>query len=156
MGRAHAARARADWRTRWSRSATLVARRAAPAFPLGYGLSYTSFELSDLKARADDSAVTVEVTVANTGGRRGSTVAQVYGGAENAGEERPTRVLLGFARLELDPGGSARVTLQMPLSPLTRREPRTHRFVLDPGRYALQAARFAGDPEAVTAAVELG
>lgn len=72
----------------------------AVRYPFGYGLSYTSFAYSDLKA--EDRTVTVTVT--NTGSRRGAEVVQLYIAPPKDGIFRPEKELKGFARVELEPG----------------------------------------------------
>lgn len=85
-----------------------------PVFPFGHGLSYTSFEHSDLRLDADsvetDGTLSVTVRVTNTGDRPGSDVAQLYLHDVVAPVTRPEIALLGYARLDLEPGASKDVT----------------------------------------------
>jgi beta-glucosidase len=76
-------------------------------YPFGFGRSYTSFDHEDLAVQGGDSLV-ASVTVTNTGERTGADVVQLYL-EQAAGETR--RRLLGFERIELDPGESRRVTI---------------------------------------------
>jgi beta-glucosidase len=82
------------------------ARAIAPLFPFGYGLSYTTFRLSqiDVKPRASDGKhpIVVRVTVENTGRRRGAEVPQVYLGLPDSTGEPPKR-LIAFDKVWLDP-----------------------------------------------------
>lgn len=78
-------------------------------FPFGYGLSYTTFAHTALTATADAATV----TVTNTGDRAGADVVQVYVSRVSAGVHRPVRTLAGFARVELEPGESATVTVPL-------------------------------------------
>ena len=87
-----------------------------PRYPFGYGLSYTSFALSDFEVskaelRAGDR-FTVSVTVENTGERAGTEVVQVYFSDPVASIARPNKQLLGFARVPLQAGERQRVTLE--------------------------------------------
>jgi beta-glucosidase len=87
-----------------------------PLFPFGYGLSYTSFQYSDLQIQpSPDGAtgdVTVSATVTNTGSRAGADVAQLYlDDPASVGE--PPRQLAGFQRVSLAPGQSQQVTFQV-------------------------------------------
>jgi beta-glucosidase len=84
-----------------------------PMFPFGYGLSYTTFAFSHLSVRRSSvdgtRDVLVSATVKNTGHRAGSEVAQLYLADPSASGE-PPRQLVGFQRVSLAPGQSARVS----------------------------------------------
>ncbi|MDR1355791.1 MAG: glycoside hydrolase family 3 C-terminal domain-containing protein [Propionibacteriaceae bacterium] len=79
------------------------------AFPFGFGLSYTTFEYSDLVLTPERATLRLR----NTGSRDGAEVVQLYVHAVDAGVFRPTRELKGFARIELAAGASAEVTLEL-------------------------------------------
>jgi len=81
-----------------------------PLFPFGYGLSYTSFGYSDLKASEANGVLTVSFSVTNTGTRTGKAVPQVYVSPKAGGWEAPKR-LAGFKKVELAPGASTVVSL---------------------------------------------
>ena len=78
-------------------------------YPFGYGLSYTSFEYSNLKLSADQ----VSVTVKNSGRLRGAEVVQLYVTPPKGGLFRPDKELKGFERVELDAGQSVTVTFTL-------------------------------------------
>jgi beta-glucosidase len=80
----------------------------APMFAFGHGLSYTGFEYRDLAVTGGES-VTASFTVANVGDRAGADVPQLYLTAARG--ERCLR-LLGFQRVELEPGATRRVTIE--------------------------------------------
>ncbi len=86
---------------------------ATPLFPFGFGLSYTTFQYTDLRlSRAEigvSESVVVSALVANTGLRVGEEVAQCYIQDCVASVTRPVRELKGFARLMLQPGESQQV-----------------------------------------------
>ncbi len=83
--------------------------KTKPLFPFGYGLSYTTFKYSNLKA--DEHQVSLDVT--NTGTVPGDAVPQVYISAENSTVPRPVKELKGFARVTVEPGKTRRVTVQL-------------------------------------------
>lgn len=91
------------------------ARGLAPAFPFGYGLSYTTFTQSAPRLSADTLAAgetaTVTVTVANTGDREGAEVVQLYLGPRDLPPGRPPRALADFAKVRLAPGERRAVEL---------------------------------------------
>jgi beta-glucosidase len=80
-----------------------------PLFPFGYGLSYTTFKYSNLKA--DEHEISFEVT--NTGSRPGDAVPQVYISPEHSSVPRPPKELKGFSRVTLQPGDTK--TVKIPL-----------------------------------------
>jgi beta-glucosidase len=84
-----------------------------PLFPFGYGLSYTTFEFSNLKVAGSGVRYTVSFDVTNTGKREGATVAQLYVADGHAGVPRPQKELKGFQRVTLKPGATKRVTVQL-------------------------------------------
>jgi len=85
-----------------------------PLFPFGFGGSYTTFAVSDLALSATgiatDGVLTASATVHNTGDRAGAEVVQLYLTDEWAQVTRPVKQLIGYAKVELDAGQSARVT----------------------------------------------
>src|SRR5690606_30532902 len=75
-----------------------------PLYPFGYGLSYTTFDYSNLKVNAiSKDRVEVSVTLTNTGKVKGKEVAQLYLRDEYASVTRPVRELKGFELVELNP-----------------------------------------------------
>lgn len=89
---------------------------ADPLFPFGHGLSYTTFELSNLElsdAMATDGSATISVTLTNTGERTGVSTVQLYLRANTSGVTRPAQQLAGFGRAEVAAGESQRVTFSL-------------------------------------------
>ena len=95
---------------------------AYPLFPFGYGLSYTSFEYSnvslDKKEYGKEDQIAVSFTLANTGECRGTEVVQVYVRDLVGSLTRPVKELKGFERIELDPGENRMITLRIPVREL--------------------------------------
>jgi beta-glucosidase len=94
----------------------------APAYPFGYGLSYTSFRYEELRVAETAQGWTATVRVSNTGSRAGSDVVQLYVGREGNGQIYPVKSLKAFERVELEPGSSADVVLELPREALTQRD----------------------------------
>jgi beta-glucosidase len=90
-------------------------RGVAPAFPFGFGLSYTSFRFRRLRVWVGRrGAVHVRVTVKNSGGRAGWAVPELYVGLPSLpGVPEPPEQLRGFAKLNLGPGRSRRATFTL-------------------------------------------
>jgi beta-glucosidase len=122
-----------------------------PAYPFGFGLSYTDFVLEETGVEAGVDGVSVAVAVRNTGDRPGSDVVQVY--ASRRGSGRPER-LVAFGRIELEPGLTGRMTLKVAYGSLAVRDVSTHTMVTRSGVYDLRVARHAADP-GIAGTVEL-
>ncbi|QKS72645.1 glycoside hydrolase family 3 C-terminal domain-containing protein [Paenalkalicoccus suaedae] len=93
------------------------AKKIAPLFPFGYGLSYTDFAYSDLvvsqKEIEDTGTVDVSVTVTNVGDVFGKEVVQLYVRVTASSVVRPDKELKGFDKVALEPGESKRVTFTL-------------------------------------------
>ncbi|HXR45435.1 MAG TPA: glycoside hydrolase family 3 C-terminal domain-containing protein, partial [Pseudolysinimonas sp.] len=138
---------------RWFGQRLLDRDGHAAAFPLGWGLSYTAFTIADLEVGAADAeTIPVSVTVTNTGPRAGRHVVQVYGCPIGAADF-PARVLLGFAPVALGSGESATVRIAASTRPLQRWTDAG--FAPASSRVRVEAAAFAGDPDAPAAEVAL-
>ena len=91
-----------------------------PLFPVGFGLSYTSFEFSDLvvtpESTTSDGKVEISVRVANIGERSGDEVVQLYTRTDGATVTRPVKELRGFKRITLAAGESKRVRFTLPVA----------------------------------------
>ena len=92
-------------------------RRMPVLFPFGHGLSYTSFEYSDLKvsknAFKDNEGLEVSITIKNTGSVEGKEIAQLYVSDKTGVEIRPEKELKGFEKVSLKPGESKTVTFKL-------------------------------------------
>lgn len=120
-----------------------------PEFPFGYGLSYTTFELGTLRsdraaARAGET-VTFTVSVTNTGSRAGAEVVQLYVGAPGSSVERSERELRAFARVELAPGESADVALELTVDSLSYYDVEAADWVLEPLDYLVEVGTSSRD-----------
>ena len=91
------------------------ARRLEVDYPFGHGLSYTTFDYSDLRITVHDLddpiAMTVSMALANTGGRDGAEVVQVYVGDRSGILQMPESELRAFAKVHLTAGASRRVEI---------------------------------------------
>jgi beta-glucosidase len=111
-----------------------------PLFPFGYGLSYTTFKLSDLTLA--DSTIgpsgrtTMSVKVSNTGSRAGDEIVQMYVHDVVASVTRPVKQLRGFKRVSLKPGESTTVTLPIGPEALWLIDQDMHRRV-EPGDFEI-------------------
>ena len=121
-----------------------------PLYPFGFGLSYTTFALTDLRlSRATthpDDPITVTLTVTNTGKVAGADVAQIYVGQQNPKIPRPRYELKAFQKVRLAPGESRTITL-----PLNRRSfaywsDADHDWKVDADSFTIYAGDSSLDP----------
>ena len=118
------------------------------AFPFGYGLSYTSFAYSDLKA--DETGVTLTVT--NTGSCAGAEVVQLYVAKPDAKVFRPVKELKGFTKVQLEAGESKTVTIPLDDKAFRYWNVATDRWEVEGGSYQLLVGASSADIR-LTAAV---
>ena len=118
------------------------------AYPLGFGLSYTKFEIFDLEATTRKSKDTIEirVKVSNAGSHHGRYIIQIYGTRTAA--DRPQRVLLGFTTTDLPSGSNNVVTLEVSTRPLHIWEDGV--WIAPSGQVGLEVAPYSGAPESLT------
>lgn len=109
------------------------------AYPFGFGLSYTTFKYSNLKASAKGNKVNVSVTVTNTGKTAGKQVAQIYVSAPKGNIEKPKRELKGFAKTRsLKPGESQTLNITLDRRDLTSFDEANSQWLGNAGDYAIE------------------
>jgi beta-glucosidase len=113
------------------------AEKKTPAYPFGFGLSYTSFEYSNLKAVGEKS-LSVTFTVRNKGARAAREIAEVYLSLPASAGEPPKR-LIGWGKLDLQPGESKTVTLNVDPLYLSIFDVEGNRWKIVPGEYRVMA-----------------
>ena len=118
-------------------------------YPFGYGLSYTTFNYSNLNTdkKTYDQADTIQATftLTNTGDREGAEVAQLYVSDPVCSVRRPVKELKGFKKVFLKPGESRRITLDIPVSSLAFYSEAQSQFVVEPGEFILQLGASTSD-----------
>jgi beta-glucosidase len=121
------------------------------AFPFGFGLSYTTFALSDLDVALSGSvaegtlAAEVTVTVTNTGAVAGAEVVQVYVRDVEASVARPVRELRGFAKVDLGPGESRPVRITLGQRAFSFWSELLGRWVVEAGEFAVEVGHHSRD-----------
>lgn len=119
-----------------------------PAFPFGHGIGYGQFAWSDAAISPvsvpTDGVIEVSLTVSNGTGRDGADVVQLYLHDPVASVVRPEQRLVGFARVELAAGESARVSFSVSAD-LASFTGRSGQRIVEPGALVLGLARSAGD-----------
>ena len=126
-------------------------------FPFGYGLSYTTFAYSNAKVYTEQSrsvsaktfkdvdGVTVTVDVTNTGKFAGKEIVQVYVHDQKSGLVRPQKELKGFAKVELQPGETKTVSIQLDFRAFAYYHPEYKQWITEDGDFDLLIAASAAD-----------
>lgn len=118
---------------------------ASPAYPFGFGLGYTSFNLGPVSADSSIPAgegLAVRLPVTNTGIRSGREVVQVYVARPDSAIDRPIRWLAAFASVELDAGASKTVDIQIPARAFEHYD---GGWQVEPGEFWILVGRHAED-----------
>jgi beta-glucosidase len=123
-----------------------------PAFPFGFGLSYTTYAVGDVDVSTDGDAIIVRGVVRNIGDRDGADIVQIY--AQLPSPEMPDR-LIDFTRIEVQAGHDRAFVLRIPVDRLATRDPEAHAWQSPAGRHRITVARHAGDPDGVAIEIDL-
>ena len=111
----------------------------APQYPFGYGLSYTTFNYSDLKitpsAISSGQQVEVSMKLTNSGARAGAEVVELYVHDGHSSVDRPVNELKGFERVALAPGQTKNVSFSLDRSALSFYSTAKHDWVAEPGQF---------------------
>ncbi len=112
---------------------------STPLYPFGYGLSYTTFSVDNLKVEQPVARVgaTIDVSadVTNTGSRAGDTVVQLYIHQRAGSASRPVRQLKGFERVSLAPGAKQTVHFKLTKDELQFWSPIKKQWVVEPEQF---------------------
>ena len=107
-----------------------------PLYPFGYGLSYTTYEYSDLKLEQGEDSLTASVTVKNTGSRAGDETVQCYFRDLAAQRVRPVKQLVDFTKIHLEAGEEKTVSFTVHYSKLGYYDMAMN-YVVEPGEFDL-------------------
>ncbi len=118
-------------------------------FPFGYGLSYTTFEYSNLKVEKESmkesETVKVTVDVKNSGSRAGKEVVQLYVGKKDGSVVRPVRELRAFDKIELNPGETKTVEFVLGSRAFAYWEMEIGDWFVESGAYEIQIGKSASE-----------
>ena len=123
------------------------------AYPFGFGLSYTTFEMTKPVVKVNGNAVDVSITVKNTGSVAGKEVAQVYVSAPKGTLEKPAQELKAFAKTrELQPGESQTLTMTIPVRDLASFDEANSQWLTEAGTYTFRIGNSSRDIQATATA----
>lgn len=115
------------------------------AFPFGHGLSYTSFEYSDLKCHLTTEGVDLSFAVKNVGDCFGKEVYQIYISDPVSSVTKPEKELKAFGKVSLEAGEEKRVSATIPLSELAYYNIMLRDWVVEDGKYVISVGASAQD-----------
>ncbi|MDE7029329.1 MAG: glycoside hydrolase family 3 C-terminal domain-containing protein [Lachnospiraceae bacterium] len=127
----------------------------APAFPFGYGLSYTDFVMTGIRAEVIEDTVLskgvkVSFDISNIGGQAGAAVAQIYVADKYPRVRKAAKELKAFEKIYLEAGETREVTIMLEREAFTYYDEASHSFVADAGSYMLLLAKNAEEIVDVT------
>ena len=129
--------------------ATYQYYRGTPLYPFGHGLSYASFDYSNLDVSQPTAAagdeVTITVWVTNIGKRAGTEVVQLYTHQQVSRVKQPLRRLRAFDKVRLSPGESRLVSFTLRIDDLCFWDVTSNRFVVETARHKILVGRSASD-----------
>ena len=117
----------------------------SPLYPFGYGLTYTSFEYSDLMVSEKGDGVDVTLTVMNTGNFDAAEVVQIYVGEDNPCVARPAKELKGYDKVFIPKGESAVVNVRLPESAFAFYDVDIHDWRINPGTFTIMVGASSQD-----------
>ncbi len=120
-----------------------------PLFAFGHGLSYTTFNYTNLHISqtrvGSDGTVQIHVNVKNTGGRAGDEVVQLYVRNNDRSAVQPREQLQGFERIKLNPGEVKTVNFALPVEQLSYWNPAKHAYVINTGIFDVMVGSASDD-----------
>jgi beta-glucosidase len=121
------------------------AKKIEPRFPFGFGLSYTTFSIGKVDAKAEGDSIVVRAELSNTGSRDGASVAQCYVELPKTDLPRPVRELKGFKKVQVKQGAREAVEIRIPRSDLAVWDVKTHAWKVTPGEYRFSVGQHSRD-----------
>lgn len=116
-----------------------------PLYPFGYGLSYASFDYSDMSVEKSDDGFDVHFTVRNTGSMAAKETAQLYVAPVNPSVARPAKELKGYGKKLIAPGASESYTIHLGPDAFSYYDVSSHSWKVDSGDYYLLAGASSAD-----------
>ncbi|MBN1305580.1 MAG: glycoside hydrolase family 3 C-terminal domain-containing protein [Anaerolineales bacterium] len=126
-----------------------------PAYPFGFGLSYTHYTYQELKLEKSDDHIMVTVTVTNDGAVDGEEIVQVYAGMEKSKVERHHKLLKGFEKVFIPTGKSVEVKIPVRIDELRVFNTDRNRWELEPGSYTIMAGASSNEGTLLKGKIEL-
>lgn len=126
-----------------------------PSVPYGFGMSYTTFEVSEPRFKGTEEGITASCKVMNTGATAGDEVVQLYVGFENSKVDRPVKILRGFERVSIQPGETKTVELFCPAEELQWYDANHNTYVLEHMEYQVYIGTSSAKEDLLSGTVSL-
>jgi beta-glucosidase len=125
-------------------------KKVEPLYPFGYGLSYTNFDIKNVKANktetySENDTIFVSVDIENTGNNNGKEVVQLYVTKANSIVERAAQELKGFDKVMVNSGETVTVVIALPVKELAYYNVDKKSWVVEPGAYTLKIGNSSRD-----------
>ena len=127
-----------------------------PAYPFGFGLSYTTWEYGEPQVVKQDDHVKVTVTLKNMGNVPGAEVVQVYVGIKQSVVERQKKLLKGFEKVYLEPGQLTSVEVSIDLHELCYFSNEQRKWIFEPGTYCFYVGSSSDERDLQVKELDLG
>lgn len=135
-----------------SKARTYMYYEGSPLFPFGYGLSYTTFEYTNMRVNKEkldaDDTIEVFVDVKNSGDRSGAEIVQLYAAKEledGMADNKPVRQLKGFSKVWLQPQETKTVSIKVPVCEMAFWSYMKKKMIVEPGKYRIEIGKSSAD-----------
>ncbi|MHA1237413.1 MAG: glycoside hydrolase family 3 C-terminal domain-containing protein, partial [Candidatus Hodarchaeales archaeon] len=126
-----------------------------PAFPFGFGLSYTEYSYKNIRVELTDKKIIVSVDVSNTGTVAGEEIVQLYVGFENSSVDRPIKLLRGFKRVALIPNEKKSVSIEIKKKNLAWYNPDNRVWEIESIKYTIYIGSSSKNEDLLTTQISL-
>ncbi|TXT64701.1 MAG: Thermostable beta-glucosidase B [Promethearchaeota archaeon] len=130
-----------------------------PAFPFGYGLSYTTYTYKNLRLSkhkiSPEESLEIKIDITNSGTIKGEEIAQLYIGYNNSSVDRPLRDLKGFARISLNSQETKTISLHLNPKDLSYYDSKTQKWVLEEITYSVYVGPSSQETDFLEATFEI-
>jgi beta-glucosidase len=126
-----------------------------PLLPYGFGLSYTTFKISEGDFKVEENRVVASCKITNTGNLEGTELLQMYVGFKNSSLNRPVKLLRGFARVTLTPSEEKEVTISCPVEKLCYFNEETNQMELEHMEYEVYIGNSSANKDLICGSISL-
>ncbi|MTI60007.1 MAG: glycosyl hydrolase [Firmicutes bacterium] len=126
-----------------------------PAFPFGYGISYTSYSYDNLQTERKNEVITVNVDVKNKGDIEGEEIVQYYVGFSNSKVDRPLKLLKGFKKIVLAPQETKTVSCDIKIDELAYYNDKTEKWEIEDIEYEIYAGPSSDTKDLLVAKINI-